>query len=94
VTGHVTKNGQSPTTGSYPMLKLGADTAVASSRVSTFRWTSASIVASLVSARAASTDFVNSSGVSGGRWTLTRWPRSSVLSRTGAEIKLRGCVSV
>jgi len=31
-----------------------------------------------VSARAAFTDFVNS-GVSGGRWTLTRWQRSTLL---------------
>jgi len=34
-----------------------------------------------VSTRAAFTDFVNS-GVSGGRWTLTRWPRSSMPTLT------------
>ena len=60
--------------GSYPMLKLGADTAVASSHV---RLLGVDISLDLsvdrhvshVCARASFTDIVNS-GVFGGRWTL------------------------
>jgi len=65
-------------TGSYPVLKLGADTAVSSSHV---RLLGVDISLDLSVDRHVSrafTDFVNS-GVSGGRWTLTRWPRSSML---------------
>jgi len=73
--------------GSYPMLKLRADTAVAGSHV---RLLGVDIsldlsvdrhVSRVMSARAAFTDCVNY-GVSGGRWTLTRWLRSSMPSLT------------
>ena len=64
--------------GSYPMLKLGADTAVARSH---FRLLGVDISLDLSVDRHVSrvcegcfADFF-SSGVSGGRWTLTRWPR-------------------
>jgi len=66
------------------VLKLRADTAIAGSHV---RLLGVDIsldlsvdrhVSRVMSVRAAFTDCVNS-GVSGGRWTLTRWPRSSML---------------
>ena len=66
-----------------PVLKIGANTAVASSHVHllsvdiSLPW----IWPPLVSAWAAFADFVNS-GISSGRWTLTRWPRSSMLGLT------------
>jgi len=67
------------------VLKLGADTVVASSHV---RLLGVDISLDLsvdchVSRVCAGCFYrLVNSGVSGGRWTLTRWPRSSMLSST------------